>query len=151
MRVKVIHNFDKIAQTLNDASKNISNNVLTRINSPVFDNDVKKIVESEIDKLGFASRAEFLKRSFRFLATEVTASGLVYRITSDSAHVARLSEGARPSALYTIGAKLRSDGLYSGVEPTGLMERIELQVQSLIYNEIQTAVATALTQVGIKC
>jgi len=149
MKVKVTHNYDEIAKMFKSLGAKVQRNVLSEIGSSYFGEKVQEIVEQEIDKLGFGARATFLKKSFKILSTEVTTSGLVYRITSDSSQATRLNEGAPPSSLYTLGTKMIGNGIYSGVEPTGFMEKIEQRAKDLVYEKVQAIIASTLKSEGL--
>lgn len=149
MNIKIEHNFTEIAEAFKRFSEIALNKITKDIQSTAFAGSVEEIIHNEIDELGFSARADFLKKSFQFLTAEVTSSGLVYRIFSDSEQANKLNIGSAPSGQFTLGAKRLSNGMYSGVAPTRFMDKIAEKVNALIYEQIDKSMAESMREAGL--
>ena len=148
MKINFKHNLDKLLNTFENFPQILRSKLHVIGSSKTFASEVQLAISSEIDKLGFMSRAIALKKSFKILSPEVTPNGILYRIRSENPQITKLDSGTAPDARYTMGAKQLADGTFSGVVPTRIGDKIGKKVYKILYEHIADAVNGASKEIG---
>lgn len=99
-------------------------------------------IRDSIDAVGLRTRTGRLKRSFRVVAIERTANGIVYRIGTDAPYAMRLNYGSAPSGFYTPGG--------GGNRPYRYLDSANVSVAAKLAQKVDGAIAKAISDLGLK-